>query len=71
MKTGRLDAGYFRKKFGVEITREFVEGFSSLVSEGWAQIDGDEIRLSREGLLRVDSLLPRFFEPEHRGIRYT
>ena len=28
-------------------------------------------RLTREGLLRVDSLLPRFFEPEHRGIRYT
>ena len=25
----------------------------------------------REGLLRVDSLLPRFFEAEHRGIRYT
>ena len=34
-------------------------------------LDGDDIRLSRDGLLRVDSLLPRFFEPEHRGIRYT
>jgi oxygen-independent coproporphyrinogen-3 oxidase len=71
MKTGRLDAGYFRNKFGVEIVREFAEGFSSLVAEGLAQVDGDEIRLSREGLLRVDSLLPRFFEAEHRGIRYT
>jgi len=71
MKTGRLDAGYFRKKFGVEIASEFAEGFSSLVAEGWASVDGDEIRLSREGLLRVDSLLPRFFEAEHRGIRYT
>ena len=35
------------------------------------EIDGDEIRLTREGLLRVDSLLPAFFEPEHQGVRYT
>jgi len=27
--------------------------------------------VTRQGLLRVDTLLPRFFEPEHRGIRYT
>ena len=71
MKTGRLDAGYFRRKFGVEIGKEFAEGFGSLVSEGLATVNGDEVRLSREGLLRVDSLLPRFFEEEHRGIRYT
>jgi oxygen-independent coproporphyrinogen-3 oxidase len=29
------------------------------------------VRLTREGLLRVDALLPRFFKPEHRGRRYT
>jgi oxygen-independent coproporphyrinogen-3 oxidase len=29
------------------------------------------VALSREGLLRVDSLLPRFFLPQHTGIRYT
>ena len=28
-------------------------------------------RLTREGLLRVDALLPRFFLPQHSGIRYT
>ena len=44
---------------------------TSLVDEGFATIDGDEVRLTREGLLQVDTLLPRFFEPEHRGIRYT
>jgi oxygen-independent coproporphyrinogen-3 oxidase len=32
---------------------------------------GDGVRLTRAGLLRVDGLLPRFFEPEHRNIRYT
>jgi hypothetical protein len=29
------------------------------------------VSLSRAGLLRVDTLLPRFFHPEHVGIRYT
>ena len=29
------------------------------------------LSLSMEGLLRVDTLLPRFFLPEHTGIRYT
>lgn len=71
LKTGRINAGYFRKKFGVEIAREFGEGFQSLVDEGFATINGDEVRLTRKGLLQADTLLPRFFEPEHRGIRYT
>jgi oxygen-independent coproporphyrinogen-3 oxidase len=71
LKTGKLDAGYFRKKFGVEIADEFGEGFSSLVAEGVAEVDGDRIQLNREGLLRVDTLLPRFFEPEYRSVRYT
>ena len=31
----------------------------------------DELVLSREGLLRVDSLLNAFFLPEHRGVRYA
>jgi hypothetical protein len=29
------------------------------------------VALTRQGLLRVDTLLPRFFRPEHLGIRYT
>ena len=33
--------------------------------------DEDAITLTRPGLLRVDTLLPRFFLPEHAGIRYT
>jgi len=29
------------------------------------------VALTRQGLLRVDVLLPRFFLPQHVGIRYT
>ena len=39
--------------------------------EGYAEIDGDDIRLTRAGLLRADGLLPAFFETEHQGVRYT
>ena len=71
LKTGKLDAAYFRQKFSVDIRAEFQDGFASLVDEKLAEIDGTVIRLTRPGLLQVDALLPRFFEPEHRGIRYT
>jgi oxygen-independent coproporphyrinogen-3 oxidase len=33
--------------------------------------DAERVSLTRAGLLRVDALLPAFFEPEHRGVRYT
>jgi len=56
---------------GAEIAEEFKDAWRSLVQEGFATVDGDDVRLTRKGLLQVDTLLPRFFEPEHRGIRYT
>ena len=36
-----------------------------------AEAGPDRVALTREGLMRVDVLLPRFFLPEHAGIRYT
>ena len=41
------------------------------MSDGFAEIEGDEIRLTRAGLLCADGLLPRFFEPQFRSIRYS
>lgn len=71
LKTGRLDAGYFRDKFHVEILDEWSDVFAEHAHEGLLEIDGDEVALTRAGLLRVDGLLPPFFEPEFRGVRYT
>ena len=58
-------------RYKPDFVARYAYASSSLVSEGWASVEGDDVRLTRDGLLRVDSLLPRFFEPEHRGIRYT
>ncbi len=45
---------------------------SSLDEDGYlAEASRDIVSLTRAGLLRVDSLLPRFFQPKHAGIRYT
>jgi oxygen-independent coproporphyrinogen-3 oxidase len=71
LKTGRLDAGYFRQKFGVEILDEWQAAWRQYQSEGLLELDGDRIELSRAGLLRADALLPAFFEQEHQGVRYT
>jgi oxygen-independent coproporphyrinogen-3 oxidase len=71
MKRGFLDAGYFRRKFAVEILDEWPETWERYAAEGWLAVQGDRIQLTRQGLLRVDALLPGFFEPEHRGVRYT
>ena len=35
------------------------------------RFDAERIELTRDGLLRVDGLLPAFFEQTHRGVRYT
>jgi oxygen-independent coproporphyrinogen-3 oxidase len=71
LKLGRLDAAYFREKFNEEITVVFAEAFGALQDEGLLAVFGDDIRLSRAGLLCVDALLPRFFEKEFHNVRYT
>jgi oxygen-independent coproporphyrinogen-3 oxidase len=71
MKLGRLDGAYFRKKFGASVLDEFEEPFTTLREQGYLDWEQDRIELTREGLLRVDSLLPAFFLPEHRNARYT
>jgi oxygen-independent coproporphyrinogen-3 oxidase len=71
LKTGGLDAGYFRRKFRVEILDQWRDIWRQYSEDELLSIDGDEIRLTRAGLLQVDALLPAFFEPEHQGVRYT
>jgi oxygen-independent coproporphyrinogen-3 oxidase len=72
MKLGRLRPPYFRDKYGVDVLRHFEPQWTSLRSEGYlAEASADRVTLSRDGLLRVDALLPRFFLPEHVNIRYT
>jgi oxygen-independent coproporphyrinogen-3 oxidase len=71
LKTGRLGVGYFRDKFGVNILDEFADGYRRMAEKGFLTVHGDGVELTPEGLLQVDRELPVFFEPQHRGARYT
>jgi len=71
MKEGGVSAAPFRKKFGVDILEEFQEPLRNQQQAGYLEWEGDEIRLTRKGILQADSLLPEYFETEHRAVRYT
>src|SRR5205085_3047785 len=71
LKTGRLDTGYFQKKFGVDVWSDFRPVYESLEEKSLLQRQNGTIALTRRGLLEVDGLLPNFFEPELRTVRYA
>lgn len=71
LKRGYLQPQEFRDKFGVDIVEHWKDVWADYQQRGWATVEKDEIRLTVEGLLRVDGMLPPFFEPEHQGVRYT
>ena len=72
LKRGAIRPSYFAGKFGVDITERFAGVWRSLEQDGYlAPAQDDRIALARDGLLRVDMLLQRFFLERHRGLRYT
>jgi oxygen-independent coproporphyrinogen-3 oxidase len=71
LKKGFLDPAYFRDKYGVDIVDEWRSAWDEYVSEGYVTLEKERVQLTRAGLLRVDALLPAFFEPAYRDVRYT
>ncbi len=71
LKRGYLDADYFQEKFGVDVLDEWRSVWNDYEKQGYVKVDGRRVELTRKGLLRADSLLPAFFEPEYRDVRYT
>ena len=72
LKRGSVRPEYFEQKYGAKPLDRFAPQLASLQAEGFlAERTPERVALTREGLLRVDSLLHRFFLPEHTGIRYT
>jgi oxygen-independent coproporphyrinogen-3 oxidase len=77
MKKGYLDPAYFYRKFGIDIVDQWRDQWQEYVDEGFLNLIKDptgavsRIELTMDGLLRVDALLPAFFEPTFRGVRYT
>jgi oxygen-independent coproporphyrinogen-3 oxidase len=72
LKLGSIAPAYFHGKYGVDVRERFRPQFDSLAADGFLAEAGERVvALTREGLLRVDALLKRFFLPVHAGLRYT
>lgn len=71
LKRGFLEGSYYRDKFGVDILDRFGEEFGALAEAGMLEVGDDGVRLTRKGLLRVDTLLPTFYDRAFHGARYT
>ena len=70
-KLGHISRAYFQHKFGVDLLARFAEALARLRDWGVLEVEGDCLRLTREGLLQVDRLVQEFFLPQHRGTRYA
>jgi len=70
-KLRRVSRAYFREKFGVDVATRFSEALAQLQTWGMLMVDGDWLKLTREGLLQVDRLVHEFFLPQHRTARYA
>ncbi len=71
LKLGVLETAPFAEKFGVDVAERFAAPLAAHAAAGRLRVEDGRIALSRDGLLRVDSLLPDFFLEEHRGARYA
>ena len=71
LKLGEVDRSYFWDKFEVDILARFSEPIAHFESQALLEGNEKQLKLTREGLLQVDHMLPVFYLPEHQGIRYS
>lgn len=71
LKLGGVDRVAFRARHGVDPVDRFTDPLAQAECDGMLRIVPDAVELTRDGLLRVDRLLPEFYRPEHRGLRYS
>ena len=70
-KLGSVCPEYFLKKFGVEIESRYESVFKDWEDRQIVEKNSDKWELSREALLRVDSLMHQFFLPQHQNAKYV
>lgn len=71
LKLGRVNGNDFRQKFHIDIFARFADPLVYFAKQGLLTRSGDGLVLTREGLLRVDRMLPAFYLPEHQHVRYS
>ncbi|QDS93641.1 Oxygen-independent coproporphyrinogen-III oxidase 1 [Roseimaritima multifibrata] len=71
LKRGYLAFQPLNEKFNTDVGTRWESIWQDYTEKGWLNRTDEGVELTRAGLLRADGLLSAFFEPEHRGVRYT
>ena len=71
LKLGGLDRDYFLDKFGCDVLHRFAAPLEEGSRRGWFAIRPAGVTVLRDGLVRIDRLLPAFYRPAHRDVRYS
>ena len=71
LKLGGLDRDSFFKRHGMDPGERFASTLRELQRQQLLTLSDGRIECTREGLLRVDRILPLFYLPEHADIRYS
>lgn len=71
LKLGGVERRELLETFGVDVVERFRSPLERLAAAGWLAWDDERVALTREGLVRVDHLIPAFYPAEHRGVPYS
>ena len=70
-KLGKVSMSYFKEKFGIDLKDRYSELIDRWMKAGDLFVQVDELVLSRDALLRIDSKLHELFLPQHQDSRYV
>ena len=70
-KLGQVQLDYFREKFGEDVEVRFEDVLTRMEKRDFLDRGENELRLTRDGLLQIDTLLHDFFLDKHQGARYA
>jgi len=63
-----FDISAFQRRYGIDIAQYInVRGINQLASEGWLCYDSETLRLSAEGMLRLNAILPHIINEDDIG----
>ncbi|MAG56072.1 MAG: coproporphyrinogen III oxidase [Planctomycetes bacterium] len=71
LKLGGASAAAFSDRFDIDVIRRFAGPLERFAQRGWLTVDDDRVTVTREGLLHVDRMIPRFYPEDRQDVRYS
>ncbi len=70
LKLGCVNRRCFHNRYRCDLPTHMEEPLKQFVAEGWVEIDAREVRVTVEGMLFVDQMIPQLVMPDHRQASY-